>query len=186
MAALFLVCAVLGGGVLVLQLGLALLGLDAHHDVGDAAGAHGADHDVAGGFNLLTVRGVAAAVAFFGIAGRAALAAGLGVLPASLLGTGVGALAALGVAASMRLLRNFDSDAVVRIERAIGQPARVHVKVPGGPGRPGKVMLTVQDRLLELPAVSLDGELPTGTEVTVVGVAGSDTLEVVRTPDPGV
>jgi hypothetical protein len=62
----------------------------------------------------------------------------------------------------------------------------VHVKVPGGPNRPGKVLLTVQDRLLELPAVSLDGELPSGTEVIVVGVADGDTVEVVRTPDPGV
>jgi hypothetical protein len=72
------------------------------------------------------------------------------------------------------------------LERAIGQPARVHVKVPGGPGQPGKVILTLQDRLIELPAVSLEGELPTGTEVTVVGVADGDTVEVVRTPEPGV
>ena len=74
----------------------------------------------------------------------------------------------------------------IRLERAIGQSARVHVKVPGGPDRPGKVIMTLQDRLLELPAVSLDGELPTGTEVAVVGVADGDTVEVVRTPDPGV
>ena len=96
------------------------------------------------------------------------------------------ALAALAVAALVRLLRNFDSDAVVRLERAIGQSARVHVRIPGGDGQPGKVIMTVQDRLLELPAVSLEGELPTGTEVTVVGVADGDTVEVVRTPDPGV
>ena len=60
----------------------------------------------------------------------------------------------------------------------------MHVRVPGG-GRPGKVLLTIQERLVELPAVSLDGELPTGTAVTVVGVSGPDTVEVVRTPDPG-
>ena len=49
----------------------------------------------------------------------------------------------------------------------------------------GKVMVTVQDRLVELPALSLDGELPTGTDVTVVGVADGGTVEVVRTPDVG-
>ena len=186
MAALFLVCAVLGGGVLVLQLALGLLGLDAHHDadLGDAHG--GGAHGAVAGFDLLSVRGAAAAVAFFGIAGRAALAVGIGALPAMAIGTGVGALAALGVAAVMRLMRNFESDGVVMIERAVGQAARVHVKVPGGPDRPGKVLLTVQDRLLELPAVSLDGELPSGTAVTVVGLADAETVEVVRTPDTGV
>jgi hypothetical protein len=182
MATLFLTCAVLGGSVLVLQLAGTLLGLDHPHDVD----AQVDGHDVAAGFNLFTVRSLAAAVAFFGIGGRAALASGLDVPAATAIGAGVGALAALGVAAAMRLLRNFDSDGVVLIERAVGQEARVHVKIPGGVDRPGKVLLTVQDRLLELPAVSLEGELPTGTPVIVVGVAGGDTVEVVRTPDPGV
>ena len=173
MATFFLACAVLGGGILVLQLALGLVG----HDADGLGGGHGFSH-ASEGFDLLTVRSVAAAVAFFGIGGRAALA-----LLASL---GAGGLAALGNAALMRLLRNFESDGVVRIDRAVGQSGRVHVKVPGGPNRPGKVLLTVQDRLLELPAVSLDGELPSGTEVIVVGVADGDTVEVVRTPDPGV
>ena len=175
MAQLLLACAVLGGAVLVIQLAVGLLGLDADADAPDAAA----------GFHLLSVRTVAAFVAFLGIGGRGALAAGLG-LPASLgIGLGAGALAALGVAALTRLLRNFDSDGVVRMERALGQPGTVHVKVPGGSARPGKVLLTVQDRLLEVPAVSLDGELPTGTPVTVVGLADAGTVEVVRTPDPG-
>lgn len=183
MAAFLLVCAVLGGGVLVLQLALGLFGGDGGHDVHGAE--HGGGAHAAEGFELLTVRGVAAAVAFFGIGGRAALAVGLSPALAALIGVGVGALAALGVAATMRLLRNFESDGVVRMDRALGQSGHVHVKVPGGPNQPGKVLLTVQDRLLELRAVSLDGELPTGTPVTVVGLADAETVEVVRTPDPG-
>lgn len=177
MAQFLLACAVLGGGVLVIQLAIGLLGLDA--DGGDAS-------DAADGFHLLTVRGMAAFVAFLGIGGRGALAAGLGLTASLGVGVGAGALAALGVAALTRLLRNFDSDGVVRLEHALGQPGTVHVRLPGGPERPGKVLLTVRDRLLEVPAVSLDGELPTGTPVTVVGLAAADTVEVVRTPDPGV
>jgi hypothetical protein len=180
-ATLFLVCAVLGGGVLLLQLAASLLGLD--H--GDVQLEHGLGDGLGGGLSLLSVRSLVAAVTFFGIGGRGALAAGLGVLPATVVALGTGALAAVAVAAVMRLLRNFDSDAVVRIERAVGQPARVHVRLSADRSRPGKVMLTLQDRLVEVPAVSLDGELPTGTDVTVVGLAGPDTLEVVRTPEPG-
>ena len=182
MATIFLLCAVLGGGVLVLQLALALLGLD--H--GDAHLDHEVGGGLTGGLNLLSVRSIVAAVAFFGIGGRGALAAGLGIVPATAVAVGTGAVAAVAVAAVMRLLRNFDSDGVVRIERAVGLPARVHVGLSEDRSRPGKVMLTLQDRLLEVPAVSLDGELSTGTDVTVVGLADGDTLEVVRTPEPGV
>ena len=183
MAAFFLACAVLGGGIILLQFALGFFG----HDADDLSGGEG-DHGshASAGFDLLTVRSIAAAVAFFGIAGRSAMAFGLGPVGATLAALGVGALAALGNAALMRLLGNFESDGAVLIERAVGESGRVHVKVPGGGGRAGKVLLTVQDRLMELPAVSLDGELPSGTPVTVVGLADAETVEVVRTPDPGV
>lgn len=186
MATIFLVCAFLGGAVLLLQLALGVLGLD--HSGADADLE--LDHDSAGGdhlagFNLLSVRSLVAAVAFFGITGRGALAAGRGLPLATLLALFGGVAAAVIVAALMRLLRNLDRDGVVRIEHAVGLPARVHVRLPADRTSPGKVMLTLQERLMELPAVSLDGELATGTEVTVVGLAGPDTLEVVRTPDPG-
>lgn len=178
MATLLLVCALLGGTVLVVQLLLGLAGAGADHDLHHADGLHD-------GLHLLTVRGIAAALAFFGITGRGLLASGWPVLPATAVALGAGLLAALATAWAMRLLRNLESDGVVRLERAVGQPARVHVRVPGGRGQPGKILLTLQDRLVELPAVSLDGELATGTAVTVVGLADPDTVEVVRTPDPG-
>lgn len=178
MATFFLVCAVLGGSVLVLQLVLGLVGVGLDADVDHP-------HDLADGFDLLTVRGLAAATAFFGVAGRWAMAAGLGIVPSTLLALVAGGVAAAGVAVVMRQLRRFESDGVVRIERALGQPATVHVRVPADGGA-GKVTLTLHDRFVELAAVSLDGELPTGTPVTVVGVAGPDTLEVVRTPETGV
>lgn len=179
MAAFFLACAVLGGSVLVLQLVLGLVGAGLDHEFD-----HG--HDVADGFNLLSVRGLAAAAAFFGVTGRGALAAGLGLAPSTLLALAAGGVAAFATAWIMRAMRRFESDGALRIEGAIGRPARVHVRLPAEPDTPGKVILTLQDRVVELPAVSLDGELPTGTPVTVVGLAGSDTLEVVRTPETGV
>ncbi|HEY0972102.1 MAG TPA: hypothetical protein VGE02_14135 [Gemmatimonadales bacterium] len=179
MAAFFLACAVLGGSVLVLQLVLGLVGAGLDHDLDHP-------HDAADGFNLLTVRGLAAAAAFFGVAGRGALAAGLGVVPSTLLALAAGGVAAFATAGLMRAMRGLESDGALRLEGAIGQPARVHVRLPAEPDSPGKVILTLQDRLVELPAVSLDGELPTGTPVTVVGLAGRDTVEVVRTPEPGV
>lgn len=174
MPEIFVACAVLGGCVLLLQLAAALLGLDGDH----------ADGELAEGLHLFSVRAIAGGVAFFGVAGRAALAAGLGTVAATAAAIGAGAAAALAVAWGMRQLRGLDSDGAVLIERAVGQPARVHVRIGGGASL-GKVMVTVQDRLVELPARSLDGELPTGTAVTVVGVAEGGAVEVVRTPDVG-
>ena len=179
MASFFLACAVLGGSVLVLQLVLGFVGAGLDHDIDSG-------HDVAGGFNLLSVRGLAAGAAFFGVAGSGALAAGLGLVSSTLLALAAGGVAAFATAWLMRTVRRFESDGVLRIEGAIGQPARVHVRLPAEPDSPGKVILTLQDRIVELPAVSLDGELPTGTPVTVVGLAGNDILEVVRTPETGV
>lgn len=178
MATFFLVCAVLGGSVLVLQLALGLAGVGLDHD-----GDH--PHGLADGFDFLSVRALAAVTAFLGVAGRWAMATGMSPALATLLAVIAGGVAGAGVVFAMRLLRRFESDGVVRIERALGQPATVHVRVPAD-GGVGKVTLTLHDRFVELAAVSLDGELPTGTPVTVVGVAGPDTLEVVRTPETGV
>ena len=133
-----------------LVLGLVGVGLDA--DVEHS-------HDLAHGFDLLSVRGLAAAAAFFGVAGRWALAAGAGTTLATMLAVIAGIVAAAGVTFVMRLLRRFESDGVVRIERALGQPATVHVRVPADGGA-GKVTLTLQDRFVELPPSASDGELP--------------------------
>lgn len=178
MPTVFLIAAAFGAAVLTLQFILGVVGLGGAHDVGH-------DGVVDDGLQFLTVRGVAAALTFFGIAGRAVLAVGAGPLAATVAAVAAGGAAALGVAAAMRQLGRLESDGVLRIEGAVGLPAVVHVRLPGAAGGAGKVMLTLQERLVELKAVSLDGELPTGTPVTVVGLAGHDTVEVIRTPEPG-
>ena len=192
MATLFLVAAVLGGSILILQLVLSVIGMEMGHDVdhagpGDGAGESGGDTDSADGLQLLTVRSLAAGIAFFGIAGRSVLALDLGVLLATAPAWRPGSPPRRRCAAAMRQLRNLESDGVVRIEGAVGRSGQVHVRVPADAGAgAGRILLTLQNRLVELPAVSLDGELPSGTQVTVVGLSGPETVEVVRTPDPGV
>lgn len=182
---IFLASATLGGGVLVLQLLLGMLGAG-HDDAG-----HGFDHDtdhgsaLDDGLELVTVRGIAAGLTFFGIAGLATLSGGGGAILATALALAAGVAADVGVASLMHRLRRLESDGVLRIEGAVGLPAQVHVRLPATPGEAGKVLLTLQNRLVELAAVSLEGEIPSGTPVTVVGIAGPKTVEVVRTPDPG-
>jgi hypothetical protein len=180
----FLICAVFGGGVLLLQLALTLFGLG-DHDVGglDAGHTelahHGGDSDPRGGLNLFSVRSISAGLAFFGLTGLATLAAGWAwwlALPAAL----VPAMAAMAlVAYLMRSLLRLESDGGLKLENALGAQATVYIPIPGAEGGQGRITFALQNRTVELPAVTLGERLATGTPVTVVDIRAGDLLEVV-------
>lgn len=181
MATFFLVCAVLGGTILVLQLLLGLAGLGADWldlDFGDPGHAGGS-------LDLLSARALAAGLAFFGIGGLAALSLGLGSLLALPAAAAVGVGAAAATAALMRAVRRLEDDGTVRLERAIGQPGTVYLRIPGHRAGAGKVLLTLQNRTVECQAVTSLDELPTGTPVIVVDVLGPETVEVAPAPTLG-
>ena len=175
---LFFWSAAFGGGVLVLQLLFGLFGLE-HGDGHDVHDVHFAE-DAAAGLNLFSVRTVAAGVAFFGLAGLAArpLGAALATV-AALVG---GFVAMVGIAAIMRSARRLESDGTVSIDRAVGTIGTVYLAIPGHRAGLGKVHLTLQNRTVELPAVTSEDSLPTGAPVLVVDVEGTGTVVVVRNP----
>ncbi len=175
----FLVCALLGGGVVLLQLLLGVFGLaGAITDVDFGLGATDA-------LNLLSVRSLSAGLAFFGIAGLVFLTIGMGAGGAFTIALATGAGATVGVAALMRSLLRLQHDGTVRLENSIGQPGTVYLKIPGARAGMGRVLLTVQNRTVECQAVTALEELPTGTPIVVVDILGPDTVEVAPTPDFG-
>jgi hypothetical protein len=187
MTSFFVVCTVLGGGVLILQLLMGLLGvdglhgldhLDAPHDI-----AHAGAHDgAAGGLNLFSVRALSAGIAFFGLSGLAATSAGwplILVLPAALV---PGFLAMLLVAFTMRWILRLESDRSIHVSDAIGEGGTVYIPIPGSNAGPGKVTLTLNGRTVEYDAVTRGEALSTGTKITVVDVREPDIVEVVATP----
>ena len=179
MSTLFLACAVIGGAILVLQLVLGMLGADgAGHDVDH-------DHAMAGGMSLMSVRALSAGVAFFGVAGAAAVAGGQPDWLATIAAGAVGLGATAAVAAIVRGMGRLETDGVVRIEGAIGSPGTVYLRIPGARAGAGKVMLTLQDRTVELRAVTAGQELPTGASVVVTDVVAPDTVEVALTSKSG-
>jgi hypothetical protein len=182
MVTLFLVCAILGGTVLVLQLLLGLVGvgmesLDLHLD---KDGLHASD-----ALNLLSARSLAAAIAFFGIGGLAVLTLGGGGLLALPVALATGTSAAVGTATLMRGLTRLESDGTVQLERALGESGTVYLRIPGRNAGAGKVLITVQNRTVECKAVTALEELPTGTPIIVVDVLGPDTVEVAPAPTLG-
>ncbi len=178
MTTFFLTCAAIGGGILVLQLALSAIGFD--HDTTE----HGSLVDAAeSGLDLFSVRALAAGLAFFGIGGLAGLATGLGALVAVPLALFAGAAATVAVAVVMRAMMRLEDDGTVQVESAVGVTGTVYLTVPAARGGAGKVHLALQNRTVELQAITThDAPLPTGARVLVVDVVGPDTVDVV--PDP--
>lgn len=192
LTAVFLICAAVGGTILVGQFvmtlaGLGGEGLDMHVDVPDmhfdTAGLGDGDamhHDSSWFFGIISFRTVVAAITFFGICGMLAKSTGVGSAPFELLiGLIGGVLAMYLVYWMMTGLRKLSEDGTSRIESAIGKIGTVYIPVPANKTAPGKIQVLVQDRLVEYAAVTSGGDkLLTGAKVEVVGVIGQDTLEV--------
>lgn len=184
MTTFFLVCAALGGGVLVVQLLLGLLGVvDAGSEVDAGAGhAGGGAHTASEGLDLMSVRALSAGVAFFGLGGLAGMATPLGLLAAIPLALVAGTAAMFGTAVAMRWMLGFDDDGTVSIHGAVGATGTVYLTIPGERKGAGKVTLTLQNRIVEYQAVTSDAPLPTGAPIMVVDVVGPDTVHVVADP----
>jgi membrane protein implicated in regulation of membrane protease activity len=208
MNSVFIFCALVGGTVLACQFVLTLIGMDdgidgsheaphdahfgGHHDVnlnhatdGDAHGDHGAHHHGSTWlFGVISFRTLVAALTFFGLTGMSARSAGLPLHWQLLIAGGSGMAAMYGVHWIMRLFYKLNEDGTVRIDRAVGQRGTVYVPIPAGKSGAGKIQLKVQGRLVEYDAVTAgEAKLPTGARVVVVGVLGSNTLDVEPLPE---
>lgn len=193
---IYLICAAVGGTLIVCQFIMTLLGIGGDHDVPGHDAGHGFGghdfhgHDAAAGhhdvahegysswfFSMLTFRTLSAAVAFFGLTGLA-LHQHLDPAPTAALSVAAGLAAILIVGSLMRMLSRLNADGTARIERTVGSPGTVYLPVPGNRGGVGKVLVSHQQRSLEYKAVTAHEQLPTGANVVVVGVVGPDTVEV--------
>jgi membrane protein implicated in regulation of membrane protease activity len=200
----FLICAVVGGTVLICQFVLTLVGLggdhsfagghdvsadytgDAGHDmhVGGAQGAEGIDHDTHGHhgsswlFGIVSFRTLVAAATFFGLAGLAAQSAELRLGPQLLVAMLAGLGAMYGVHWLVTSMGRLSEDGTQKIRHAIGQEGTVYIPIAPAKARAGKVQIRLQNRLVEYEAVTNSAQrLATGTKIRVVGIAGA-ALEV--------
>jgi membrane protein implicated in regulation of membrane protease activity len=184
----FLICAGVGGTLIILQLIAGSLGIGGDHadaaGHGDFGGDHGADgHDADHGdgnwfLGLLTFRSLCAAITFFGLGGL--VASYYELQTAAQLGSALaaGILALYLVATLMKALYKLKADGTVRIKHAVGQTGTVYLRVPGQNSGPGKVTVNLQNRTVELEAFTAADELPTGTPIRIVAVRGPNSVEV--------
>jgi hypothetical protein len=210
---IFSITALIGGTVLGFQFVMLLLGVggdDGPDGTGhDFSGGHG--HDVAGGhhdvptsadahvtgdhaadqpghgsnwfYEMISLRTLSAAFAFFGIAGKTATANGWSQ-PQAFAVAGVSGFAAMYMVywlfKQVFKLQNAGNE---NVRNAIGLPATVYVPIPANRGGAGKVTFLLQNRTVEYQAVTEeDQRLTTGQKVIVVGIVNSDTVRVERVP----
>lgn len=186
---IYLVCAVFGATLWVCLFVLSLFGIDHGHgaDSVDSGDVHSGEYHGHGngghGLNwlagLFSIRGLIAAITFFGVGGLAGTYGRMGFAPSLGVAIACAIAAMVMVSAVFRLLLRTTHDGTLHVRNAVGQVGTVYLRVPGGNAGRGKVTVKVQDRLVELQAVSSGAELPTGAQVVVVNVVGPDTVEVI-------
>lgn len=131
-----------------------------------------------GGLRVFTIRGFVAFFAVFGWTGTAITAAGLPVWFAAAAAFFAGAVAMILIAMLMRAMLRLQQSGNLDTRNALGKAATVYVTIPARRGGGGKVNILLQERFSELDAVTDGDEIPTGREVTVVGVTTLGTLVV--------
>jgi len=208
---IFLIAAIVGGTVMVCQFVLTLMGmgddggLDAHDagagfdgsDIGaDFNGDGVADHptsahtaadgefvhpDSSWLFGVLSFRTLITGAAFFGVAGRAAKASDVSNGTALVIALGAGLAAMYGMYWLMRAISGLTSSGNQRISAALGRRATVYIPIPADRKGAGKVQISMQNRIVELQAVTDEPQrLKTGETVEVVAITGSDQVRVRR------
>ncbi len=192
MTHVFLICAAVGGTVMVLQFVLTLIGLggeafdididadmDADADLDADFDADGAEHvGSTWMFGVLSFRTVIAAMAFFGLAGLGCTSAEMPVGQTLLVAVGAGAAALFAVYWMMRGMKSLKADGTARIERAVGRHATVYTTIPAEESGSGRIQINLQDRTMEYSALTSGSELRPGVKVVVVDIITSDTVEV--------
>jgi membrane protein implicated in regulation of membrane protease activity len=154
-------------------------GHDAGADIHDGHDGHDAG-DAVGGFRFFTVRGIVAFFCIFGWTGFALSDTALPPAAMLIISFFAGLLAMLLIGLMFYAVRRMQDNGNLRYSNAIGQEAKVYIPVPAQRAGSGKVLVTIQERLVEADAVTdEESRITTGSPVKVVGSIGN-TLIVKR------
>ena len=177
--------------VMVLQLVLMIIGVgfgsDTDGDVDDGSidsNAETSPPDAAksgspGIFRIFTIRGIVAFFALGGWAGLAALAAGVYPFWAIQIALFAGVCALLLAAIVIRLALKMQTSGNINIRNAISQTADVYIRIPHGRSDRGKVTILLQERFVELDAVTdYEADIMPESKVEVTAIVDGDCLLV--------
>lgn len=168
-------------------------GHDSGHDIGhdfDHSGVHDGDHDAhdgahhdsahhISGLRIFTVRGI---VAFFAVGGWLGIVLGetsLPTVPVLLISLAGGTAALIIIALLLRWSLSLQDEGNLDLHNAIGKTAQVYIPIPADGASAGKVNLVLQERFVELPAITRSHTpLRTDQVVKITGIINQNTLLV--------
>jgi len=176
--AVYSLCAVFGGTLLVLQFLLMLLGFGGadESDFGDATD-HASPTDV---FKIVSLRTVVAGIAFFGLGGLAGLTGGTSPAVSLLIAVVSGLTALYAVYYLYWSAARLKEDGSLSEKTLVGATGSVYVRIPPAGTGAGKVLVCQQGRTAEYEAVTAEDELKASTPIVVVRIISSTTVEVER------
>ncbi len=151
-------------------------GVYGENTVSEASDAWGIE-----GLRIFTMRGIIAFFVVFGWLGIVMLGAGVDLLITLIVATLGGFAMMVALAFLFRAVMKLRSDGNMDNRNAIGTSGRVQLTIPPARTGTGKVHLILQGSYVEIDAVTDDeNAIPTGSEITVVGISGQTDLIVRR------
>ncbi len=129
-------------------------------------------------FQVLSLRTIVAALAFFGLSGLAAEAAHCRPFSTLLIASTAGLGAMYAVYALLHSMRSLQAEGTAHIHRAVGEQATVYLRIPARQQGTGKIQINLQNRTMEYLATTTGDAIPSGAAVVVIRVLGADTVEV--------
>jgi membrane protein implicated in regulation of membrane protease activity len=177
------IIAVSASFVMLIFLVLMLIGIegsdfDGVDDVSDVDVINDEPLSGIGGLKILTIRGI---LAFISMGAWTAylLVNWMHPLIASAIGIVVGAISAYLLALAFRATYRLESSGNLDYANAIGQIGTVYIRVPKSKIGKGKITLTIQERYIEVDAMTeWDQDLMPKTIVEVIGIEDTTTLIV--------
>lgn len=164
--------------------GLSHDGLDGDLSAADAASVHdGTDvghHGTLDGLRFFTLRGIIAFLAVFGWTG-VVLTGAVNMLLALALSAAAGIAAMMLVGLAFYGILKLQSQGNLDYSDAIGLSGEAYLAIPPERSGTGKVTVTLQERLIEVDAVTDEPvRLATGTRIRVTGILGNNVLIVMK------
>ena len=137
-------------------------------------------HHDDGGLRIFTVRAFVAFFTVFGWCGIALTENNVNIGISIFISAISGFLMMLLIAYIFKMAMKLQSEGNLDSKNAVGKSGTVYLSIPEKRSGRGKVMVTVQERLTEMEAVTdCDYKLKTGTEITVISVSNQGVVSVI-------
>lgn len=176
--------AIIASVIFAIQAVMTFIGFDADidMDIDDPSSAlpesGGADFD-ADGFHLVSVKSIISFILGFGWTGVLFWNTISSPILLGLVAFLIGLLFMASIAFLLFQMMKLNQDNTFRIQKIIGMPAEVYLRIPAGRKETGKITISLNGSMHELEALS-DDEQPTGGKVRVTEVVEGDTVLVTK------